>query len=95
MALRSQAHGVAPREVCPWIRYPVLQAQCPLLLDGPALRSTALITYANWLLAHGNGSFVTDTLWPVIQRDLDYVATEWNQSTSVQLVNNTFYALTG
>jgi len=53
------------------------------LLDGPALRSTALITYANWLLVQGNRSFVEDTMWPVIQRDLDYVATEWNQSTSV------------
>jgi len=53
------------------------------LLDGPALRSTALITYANWLLVQGNFSFVKDTMWPVIQRDLDYVATEWNQSTYV------------
>jgi len=49
--------------------------------DGPALRSTALITYANWLLADGNITFVTHTLWPIIQLDLDYVATWWNQST--------------
>jgi glucoamylase len=49
--------------------------------DGPALRSTALITYANWLLDHGNTTFVTNTMWPVIQLDLDYVATYWNQST--------------
>ncbi len=86
MVLRSRAHGVALSEVCPWARY--------LRLDGPALRSTALITYANWLLAHGNVSFVTDTLWPVIQRDLDYVATAWNQSTSVDFQNKTHYTLT-
>ncbi|KAH9989729.1 glucoamylase [Russula compacta] len=49
--------------------------------DGPALRSTTLITYANWLLANNNITFVTNTLWPVIQLDLDYVATNWNQST--------------
>ncbi|KAF8555761.1 Six-hairpin glycosidase, partial [Imleria badia] len=45
--------------------------------DRPALRSTAIITYANWLIANGNGSYVTDTLWPVIQLDLDYVANNW------------------
>lgn len=49
--------------------------------DGPALRSTAIITYANWLIADGNTSYATDTLWPVIQLDLDYVASSWNQST--------------
>ncbi|KAI0926850.1 hypothetical protein AcV5_007534 [Taiwanofungus camphoratus] len=49
--------------------------------DGPALRATAIITYANWLLANGNTSFVTDTLWPVLQLDLDYVASNWNYST--------------
>jgi glucoamylase len=49
--------------------------------DGPALRSTALITYANWLLANDNITFVTNTLWPVIELDLDYVVTYWNQST--------------
>ncbi|PIL22798.1 hypothetical protein GSI_15493 [Ganoderma sinense ZZ0214-1] len=50
--------------------------------DGPALRSTALITYANWLLANGNGtSYVQNTLWPSIKLDLDYVQNNWNQST--------------
>ena len=94
MALRSWAHGVALSEVCPWFRYSVLQAQYRLLLDGPALRSTALITYSNWLLTQGNRSFVTETLWPIIQRDLEYIKSEWNQSTSVQLLNNTLYVLT-
>ncbi|KAI0270013.1 glucoamylase [Gloeopeniophorella convolvens] len=49
--------------------------------DGPALRSTALITYANWLLDNNNSTFVSNTLWPVIKLDLDYVATFWNQTT--------------
>jgi hypothetical protein len=49
--------------------------------DGPALRSTTLIKYANWLLANGNTSYVTSTLWPVIKLDLDYVSSNWNQST--------------
>jgi len=49
--------------------------------DGPALRSTAMITYANWLLADHNTSYVTNTLWPIIQLDLDYVATWWNHTT--------------
>ncbi|PPQ72654.1 hypothetical protein CVT26_004320 [Gymnopilus dilepis] len=49
--------------------------------DGPALRATALITYANWLIANSNTTFVTNSLWPVIKLDLDYVSTYWNQST--------------
>lgn len=49
--------------------------------DGPALRSTTLIKYANYLVASGNTSYVTSTLWPVIQLDLDYVSADWNQTT--------------
>ncbi|KAI0755207.1 glucoamylase [Daedaleopsis nitida] len=50
--------------------------------DGPALRATAIITYANWLLANGNGtSYVTNTLWPMLKLDLDYTQNNWNQST--------------
>ncbi|KAF8176989.1 glucoamylase [Pholiota molesta] len=49
--------------------------------DGPALRATALITYANWLVANSNTTFVTNSLWPVIKLDLDYVMNLWNQST--------------
>ncbi|KAG5636633.1 hypothetical protein H0H81_007342 [Sphagnurus paluster] len=48
--------------------------------DGPALRSTALITWANFLLTQGNTSYVTGTLWPIIKLDLDYVASNWNQT---------------
>ena len=49
--------------------------------DGPALRSTAIINYANWLIANGNTTYVTSTLWPIIKLDLDYVASNWNQTT--------------
>ncbi|KAL6308371.1 glucoamylase [Sparassis latifolia] len=49
--------------------------------DGPALRSTAMITYANWLIANGNTTYVNNTLWPIIQLDLNYVAGNWNFST--------------
>ncbi|KAF8590894.1 carbohydrate-binding module family 20 protein [Ramaria rubella] len=49
--------------------------------DGPALRATAMITFANHLLSQDNTTFVTQTLWPVIQNDLDYVQNNWNQTT--------------
>ncbi|GJJ06654.1 hypothetical protein Clacol_000849 [Clathrus columnatus] len=49
--------------------------------DGPALRATALITFANFLLSQNNESFVTQTLWPIIQNDLNYVQDNWNQTT--------------
>ncbi|KAJ7486155.1 glycoside hydrolase family 15 protein [Mycena galericulata] len=48
--------------------------------DGPALRSTALITYADWLLKNTSASNVLNTLWPIIKLDLDYVAANWNQT---------------
>lgn len=51
------------------------------VLDGPALRSTAMITYANWLLDNGNTTFVSQTLWPIIELDVNYVMNYWNQST--------------
>ncbi|TFK52523.1 glucoamylase [Heliocybe sulcata] len=49
--------------------------------DGPALRATALITYGNYLYSSGNTTWVTDTLWPVIENDLGYVVSYWNQTT--------------
>ncbi|KAK7690218.1 hypothetical protein QCA50_006870 [Cerrena zonata] len=48
--------------------------------DGPALRATAFIAYANWLRANGNTTFVTNTLWPILKLDLDYVASNWNST---------------
>ncbi|KAL4242276.1 glycosyl hydrolase 15 family protein, partial [Abortiporus biennis] len=49
--------------------------------DGPALRAISLISYANWLIANDNSSFVEENIWPIVQIDLDYVARTWNQST--------------
>ncbi|KZT09226.1 carbohydrate-binding module family 20 protein [Laetiporus sulphureus 93-53] len=49
--------------------------------DGPALRATAIIAYANWLLDNDNATYVTDTLWPMIELDLGYVAEYWNDTT--------------
>ncbi|KAI0675576.1 glucoamylase [Trametes maxima] len=49
--------------------------------DGPPLRATAIIKYANWLLDNSNSTYVTQTLWPIIKLDLDYTANNWNQST--------------
>lgn len=63
--------------------------------DGPALRATALITYATWLIANGRGTRLADVaangtasekadpaalLWPVISNDLNYVGQYWNQT---------------
>ncbi|TFK62257.1 glucoamylase [Pluteus cervinus] len=49
--------------------------------DGPALRASALILWADFLLSENNASYVVNTLWPLIQLDIDYVAGNWNQST--------------
>ena len=40
-----------------------------------------MITYANWLIGQGNTTWVKNSLWPVIQNDLNYVVVNWNQST--------------
>ncbi|KAJ7069525.1 glucoamylase [Mycena amicta] len=48
--------------------------------DGPALRSTAIISYANWLLKNTSASNVLNTLWPTIKLDLDYVVANWNST---------------
>ncbi|KAF7348265.1 Glycoside hydrolase family 15 protein [Mycena sanguinolenta] len=49
--------------------------------DGPALRATAMINYANWLIKNTTTANVLNTLWPIIKLDLDYVASDWNQTT--------------
>lgn len=46
--------------------------------DGPALRATTMITYANSLGA--SDSYVTGTIWPLVKLDLDYVAQYWNST---------------
>lgn len=51
--------------------------------DGPALRATALITYARWLLSTGSkadASEAKEKVWPVVQNDLNYVAQYWNDT---------------
>ncbi|RDW82308.1 glucoamylase [Coleophoma cylindrospora] len=48
--------------------------------DGPALRATALITYAKWLIANGYSSTANSIIWPIIQNDLSYVTQYWNQT---------------
>jgi glucoamylase len=40
-----------------------------------------MITFDNHLLSQGNQSFVSQTLWPIIQNDLNYVQNNWNFST--------------
>ncbi|BDD58087.1 hypothetical protein MAP00_003394 [Monascus purpureus] len=49
--------------------------------DGPALRATALIAYANWLISNGQTSTAESIVWPVVQNDLSYVMQYWNSST--------------
>ena len=48
--------------------------------DGPALRATALIAYARWLVGNDQSSIVTSGLWPIISNDLSYVGEYWNQT---------------
>ncbi|KAG9008965.1 hypothetical protein FRB94_005530 [Tulasnella sp. JGI-2019a] len=48
--------------------------------DGPALRSIALLTYAIWLEANSGSANVTNTIWPMVILDLDYVAGNWNNT---------------
>ncbi|KAG9235112.1 glycoside hydrolase family 15 protein [Amylocarpus encephaloides] len=48
--------------------------------DGPALRATALITYAKWLVSNGYSSTAKSLVWPVIQNDLSYVSQYWNNT---------------
>ncbi|GAQ08169.1 glucoamylase [Aspergillus lentulus] len=49
--------------------------------DGPALRATTLISYANLMIDNGHFSTVESSVWPIIQNDLSYVTEFWNSST--------------
>lgn len=42
--------------------------------------------YAGWLLENENTTYVEKSLWPIIRLDLDYVAANWRQSTSVSSI---------
>lgn len=61
-----------------------------MFIDGPALRSIALINWANHLLATNNASYVTNSLWPIIKLDLDYVANSWNLTGYVNAPSHTY-----
>lgn len=45
--------------------------------DGPALRATAAIGYARYLLEKGDTDSVTEIIWPVVNNDLSYVSEYW------------------
>lgn len=45
--------------------------------DGPALRATAMIAYANWLVDNGYSATASTLVWPVVRNDLEYVAQYW------------------
>ncbi|OKL59128.1 Glucoamylase [Talaromyces atroroseus] len=49
--------------------------------DGPALRATAMITYANYLISNGDNSTARDIIWPIVKNDLAYVSQYWNDTT--------------
>lgn len=51
--------------------------------DGPALRATAMIAYAKWLIVNGYASTASTVVWPIIQNDLNYVAQYWLGSDNV------------
>jgi glucoamylase len=59
--------------------------------DGPALRAIALIKYANYLLSMGDRSYVANFIWPIIQRDLDYVVSNGNSGTYVHAPFSAFH----
>lgn len=40
-----------------------------------------IISYAHFLLKNGDLLFVNETIWPILQLDLDYVAETWNRTT--------------
>ncbi|KAK4629324.1 Glucoamylase I [Fulvia fulva] len=48
--------------------------------DGPALRATAMIAYARYLLGKGQNATVAKIIWPIVQNDLSYVSANWNMT---------------
>ncbi|KAK4226342.1 Six-hairpin glycosidase-like protein [Podospora fimiseda] len=48
--------------------------------DGPPLRATAMIQYANYLVQNGEKDRVKTEIWPIIANDLAYVGHYWNAS---------------
>ena len=54
-----------------------------LAADGTAFRAVVNIKYAEWLIEpeQNNGTWVADYLWPAINLDLQWIASNWNQSS--------------
>jgi hypothetical protein len=52
-------------------------------VDGTAFRAVVNIKYAEWLVEpeQNNGTWVADFLWPAINLDLQWIASNWNQSS--------------
>ncbi|CRG83125.1 glucoamylase [Talaromyces islandicus] len=48
--------------------------------DGPALRATAMMAYANYLIGNGDNSTADSIVWPIVKNDLAYVAQYWNKT---------------
>ncbi|KAJ9268969.1 CAZyme family GH15 [Paecilomyces variotii] len=48
--------------------------------DGPALRATALIGYAQWLIDNDHTDVALSNVWPVVTNDLSYVTQYWNKT---------------
>ena len=59
--------------------------------DGPALRAIALIEYANYMLSMDDEPYVANSIWPIIQRDLDYVVSNGNSPTYVHAPFSAFH----
>lgn len=47
------------------------------IVDGPALRATAMMQYAEWPHKTGNSTCVEKVLWPIIRLDFDYMSTNF------------------
>lgn len=48
--------------------------------DGPALRATAMMAYAETLTAANETDTVINIIWPIVANDLNYVAQYWNET---------------
>jgi glucoamylase len=61
----------------------VLAHSLKVVIDGPPFRASNLIKYAEWLLKpeQKNGTWVADVLWPVINLDLQWISSHWNESS--------------
>lgn len=47
-------------------------------LDGPALRFSAMATWAKYLIQNGRNATVRDYLWPLMEKDLQHIFDHYN-----------------